>query len=444
MQGSEASVIKILTVVGARPNFMKAAPIIAAINDYNRRLLADTADRPEPLVETIRHILVHTGQHYDELMSGSFFSDLNLPKPDIHLGVGSGSHAVQTAEIMKKFEEVLLGEKPQVVVVVGDVNSTLACALVTSKISFDSDGSRPVIAHVEAGLRSFDRSMPEEVNRILTDQVSDLLFVTEESGLQNLRNEGVSLDRIHLVGNTMIDSLLNFKEKAETSTILEKLALVNQAGKNGEADSVTRYALLTLHRPSNVDNRAVFLNIIAGLEELATDCPVIFPVHPRTQRRIREFEIGLDGSARKHKGNGPGSGIWRDGIILTDPLGYLDFLCLMKHASLVVTDSGGIQEETTILGTPCVTVRENTERPVTVKSGTNTIAGTKTDAIKDAIRRQLGRKSENDVPKNWDGRAGARIIDILVRWHYAKTPSRQSFNPLAVPLEDRYLRPQPN
>ena len=291
--------------------------------------------------------------------------------------------------------------------VVGDVNSTLACALVTSKISFDSDGSRPVIAHVEAGLRSFDRSMPEEVNRILTDQVSDLLFVTEESGLQNLRNEGVSLDRIHFVGNTMIDSLLNFKEKAETSIILEKLALVNQAGKNGEPDSITRYALQTLHRPSNVDNRAVFLNIIAGLEELATDCPVIFPVHPRTQRRIREFEIGLDGSARKHKGNGPGSGIWRGGIILTDPLGYLDFLCLMKHASLVVTDSGGIQEETTILGTPCVTVRENTERPVTVKSGTNTIAGTKTDAIKDAIRRQLGRKSKNDVPKNWDGRVRA-------------------------------------
>ena len=444
MQGSEAGVIKILTVVGARPNFMKAAPIIAAINEHNRRLLADTADRPEPQVEAIRHILVHTGQHYDELMSGSFFSDLNLPKPDIHLGVGSGSHAVQTAEIMKKFEEVLLGEKPEVVVVVGDVNSTLACALVTSKISFDPDGSRPMIAHVEAGLRSFDRSMPEEVNRILTDHVSDLLFVTEESGLQNLRNEGVSLDRIHFVGNTMIDSLLNFKEKAETSTILEKLALVSQAGKNGEADSVTRYALLTLHRPSNVDNRDVFLNIIAGLEELAMDCPVIFPVHPRTKRRIREFEIGLDGSARKHKGNVPGSGIWRDGIILTDPLGYLDFLCLMKHASLVVTDSGGIQEETTILGTPCVTVRENTERPVTVKSGTNTIAGTKTDAIKDAIRRQLGRKSENDAPKNWDGRAGARIIDILVRWHYAKTPSRQSFKPLAVPLEDRYLSPQPN
>src|SRR5258708_326587 len=294
MQGSEAGVIKMLTVVGARPNFMKAAPIIAAINEHNRRLLADTADRPEPQVEAIRHILVHTGQHYDELMSGSFFSDLNLPKPDIHLGVGSGSHAVQTAEIMKKFEEVLLGEKPEVVVVVGDVNSTLACALVTSKISFDSDGSRPMIAHVEAGLRSFDRSMPEEVNRILTDHVSDLLFVTEESGLQNLHKEGVPLDRIHLVGNTMIDSLLTFKDKAETSTILEALALENQAGKNGEADSVTRYTLLTQHRPYNLDNRAVFLTIIEGLEELATDCPVIFPVLPRIHHRTRNLQLRVD------------------------------------------------------------------------------------------------------------------------------------------------------
>jgi UDP-N-acetylglucosamine 2-epimerase (non-hydrolysing) len=430
--------MKILTVVGARPNFMKAAPIIAAINARNERLVAGYAGRPDAQVETIRHILVHTGQHYDELMSGSFFNDLNLPKPDIHLGVGSGSHATQTAEIMKKFEEVLLGEKPDIVVVVGDVNSTLACALVTSKISFDSDASRPVIAHVEAGLRSFDWSMPEEVNRILTDHLSDLLFVTEESGLQNLRNEGVSADRIHFVGNTMIDSLLRFKEKAEASTILEKLGFLGQGRKNGEASSSTRYALLTLHRASNVDNRDVFLNIMAGLEELATDCPVVFPVHPRTRRRIREFglEFSLGKRAGKHKANEQGSG-----MIVTDPLGYLDFLCLMKHASLVVTDSGGIQEETTILGIPCVTVRENTERPVTVKSGTNTIAGTKTDAIKDAIRRQLGRKSENDVPKNWDGRAGARIIDILVRRHYEKSSFRPSHIPHTVPLEDRYACP---
>jgi len=308
-------------------------------------------------------------------MSGSFFSDLNLPKPDIHLGAGSASHAVQTAEIMKKFEEVLLGEKPDVVVVVGDVNSTLACALVASKIYFDSAGSRPVIAHVEAGLRSFDRSMPEEINRILTDHASDLLFVTEESGLQNLRNEGVSP--------------------------------------------------------------------IAGLEELATDCPVVFPVHPRTQQRIREFgfEFSLGGSAGKHKENVEGSGNWRDGIIPSDPLGYLDFLCLMKHATLVVTDSAGIQEETTILGIPCVTVRENTERPITVESGTNTIAGTKTGTIKDAIRRQLDRKRNDGVPKNWDGRAGARIIDILVRRHYEKTSSPPAPILHTVPLEDRYVCP---
>ena len=429
--------MKILTVVGARPNFMKAAPIIAAINKHNRRLFTGSAGRQELQVEPIRHILVHTGQHYDELMSGSFFNDLDLPKPDIHLGVGSGSHSAQTAEIMKKFEEVLFAEKPDAVVVVGDVNSTIACALVTAKISFDSDGSRPVIAHVEAGLRSFDRSMPEEVNRILTDHVSDMLFVTEESGLQNLRNEGVSLDKIHFVGNTMIDSLLQFKEKAEASTILEKLALAREAGKNGGANSGTRYALLTLHRPSNVDNRDVFRNIISGLEELATDCPVVFPVHPRTQQRIREFgfEFNPAGSAKKQNGGAQDSRNAREGILLTNPLGYLDFLCLMKHAALVVTDSGGIQEETTILGIPCVTVRENTERPVTVERGTNTIAGTRSEAIRDAIRRQLSRNIGNGVPKNWDGRAGARIIDILARSHYEKTSYRPSPVSNAVPFE---------
>jgi UDP-N-acetylglucosamine 2-epimerase (non-hydrolysing) len=414
--------MKILTVVGARPNFMKAAPIIAAINEHNERLSTDSIDRPERQVETIRHILVHTGQHYDELMSGSFFSDLNLPKPDIHLGVGSGSHAVQTAEIMKKFEEVLLGEKPDVVVVVGDVNSTLACALVTAKISLDSAGSRPVIVHVEAGLRSFDRSMPEEINRILTDHVSDLLFVTEESGLHNLRNEGVSLDKIHFVGNTMIDSLLNFKEKVDASDILEKLGLLRQAEKNGGPNSIIPYALLTLHRASNVDNRDVFLNILEGLGELAEDCPVVFPVHPRTQRRIKEFgfKFRIEATAMKHEGNARGSRNCCNGIILTEPHGYLDFLCLMKRAMLVVTDSGGIQEETTILGIPCVTVRENTERPVTVEIGTNTIAGTKNDTIKDAIRRQMSRKREGGVPENWDGQAAARIIDILVRQHCEK------------------------
>ncbi|MGH9431021.1 MAG: non-hydrolyzing UDP-N-acetylglucosamine 2-epimerase [Terriglobia bacterium] len=407
--------MKILTVVGARPNFMKAAPISAAIKSYNERIAASSAERHEPVAETIQHILVHTGQHYDDLMSGSFFSDLNLPKPDVHLGVGSGSHAVQTAEIMKKFEEVLYREKPDVVVVVGDVNSTLACALVTAKVSFAPLGRRPLIAHVEAGLRSFDRSMPEEINRILTDQMSDLLFVTEESGLQNLRNEGISSDRLHFVGNTMIDSLLTFKERAEASPILEELGLRTRTGNSGASNAIGRYALLTLHRPSNVDNREVFLNILAGLEELAKDCPIVFPVHPRTQRQIKEFglESYLGMNRTKVKGDARSSANSRGGIILTAPLGYLAFLCLMKHATVVVTDSGGIQEETTCLGIPCVTVRENTERPVTVETGTNIIAGTSKERIKDAIRQQTQRKGGHGVPENWDGRAATRIVDIL-------------------------------
>jgi UDP-N-acetylglucosamine 2-epimerase (non-hydrolysing) len=366
-------------------------------------------------------------------MSGSFFSDLNLPKPDVYLGVGSGSHAVQTAEIMKKFEEALLAERPSVVVVVGDVNSTLACALVAAKTSFDSAGSRPLIAHVEAGLRSFDRSMPEEINRIITDHLSDLLFVTEESGLQNLRNEGVSTDRIFFVGNTMIDSLLAFEDKAEASTILEGLGLRMQTRNNCTSDSIARYALLTLHRPSNVDDRDAFLNILAGLEELATDCPIVFPVHPRTQRQIKEFSLErhLRFNGTEIKGEARDSKNRCHGIILTDPLGYLDFLCLMKHALLVVTDSGGIQEETTCLGIPCVTVRENTERPVTVGNGTNIIAGTTKETIKVAIRQQMERKGRNGVPKNWDGQAATRIVEVLVRAHDARISPRQSLIPQA-------------
>jgi UDP-N-acetylglucosamine 2-epimerase (non-hydrolysing) len=420
--------MKILTVVGARPNFMKAAPIIAAINKHNERIAVSSAEGRELPAETIQHVLVHTGQHYDDVMSGSFFSDLELPQPNIHLGAGSGTHAVQTAEIMKKFEDVVLREKPAIVIVVGDVNSTVACALVTAKVSFDSAGSRPLIAHVEAGLRSFDRSMPEEINRIVTDHVSDLLFVTEESGIQNLRNEGVAPSSIHFVGNTMIDSLLTCKEKAEASIILEELGLRTQMGENGKSKSITRYALLTLHRPSNVDNRDAFMNILAGLEELAADCPIIFPVHPRTQQRIKEFglELRFGMNATKIKGEARDSGNSRKGIILTDPMGYIDFLCLMKHATIVVTDSGGIQEETTCLGIPCVTVRENTERPVTVESGTNIIAGTRKESITDAVRRQRERKGGESVPKNWDGQAARRIIDVLIRTHNEKTASRQS------------------
>jgi UDP-N-acetylglucosamine 2-epimerase (non-hydrolysing) len=425
--------MKILTIVGARPNFMKVAPIIAAINEHNGRIAAGVARPSDSSTEVIQHVLVHTGQHYDELMSGSFFNDLNLPKPDVHLGVGSGSHAAQTAEIMKKFEAVVLAEKPDVVVVVGDVNSTIGCALVTSKISFDSSGSRPLIAHVESGLRSFDRSMPEEINRIVTDHVSDLLFVTEESGIRNLNKEGVSLDRVHLVGNTMIDSLLTFKDKAEESTICGKLGLRTGSGKGGNSNSIRPYALLTLHRPSNVDTRDGFLSILAGLEELAQDVPVVFPVHPRTQQRIKEFGLDLYAGPNAAKSNGdleiPGNN--GAGIMLTDPLGYLDFLCLMKHAAIVVTDSGGIQEETTCLGIPCVTVRENTERPVTVESGTNVVAGTKSEEVRKAIRRQMRRKSGAAMPKNWDGKAAARIVDILIQTHSSRNLSHQPLIPLS-------------
>ncbi len=294
---------KILTIVGARPNFMKAAPILAAIRNHNQRQATDSASAGDPRL-TLQSVLVHTGQHYDEAMSDRFFADLNIPKPDVHLGVGSGSHAAQTAEIMKRFEEVLLREKPDLLIVVGDVNSTLGCALVAAKISFDAKGTRPLIAHVEAGLRSFDRDMPEEINRILTDNIADLLFVTEESGLRNLRQEGVPDEKVDFVGNTMIDSLLAFREQANGSNILERLSLRSRNGANGSANGTNRYALLTLHRPSNVDQPATFLNILKGLEELSGACPVISPAHPRTQKRIAEFGGGLNGStqhsARSH------------------------------------------------------------------------------------------------------------------------------------------------
>lgn len=417
--------MKIMTIVGARPNFMKAAPILAAIDEQNRRAAADLTGGCESPGTMIEHILVHTGQHYDEVMSGAFFNDLNLPKPDIYLGAASGSHATQTAEIMKKFEDVLLAEKPEVLIVVGDVNSTLACSLVAAKISFDKAGTRPLIAHVEAGLRSFDRAMPEEVNRIVTDHLSDLLFVTEKSGVQNLSHEGIPENKIHFVGNTMIDSLLSFRDKADSCSVLEDLGLRVKNGNNGAKNGIARYALLTLHRPSNVDDPESFQNILASLSDLAADCPIIFPVHPRTRKRIEEFGLDMPSGTkiRSNGGNGNHSKNDRKGIILTDPQGYLAFLSLMKNATIVVTDSGGIQEETTCLGVPCVTVRENTERPVTVESGTNIVAGTEKSKIKDAIRRQLARKCASSMPENWDGHAASRIVEILVRTRSATVSS---------------------
>ena len=415
--------MKIVLVVGARPNFMKAAPIIHALEAHNLRLAPVGENRRSQ--DYMQFVLVHTGQHYDKSMSDTFFADLNLPAPSVHLGVGSGSHAVQTAEIMKQFESVLLKQEPDAVVVVGDVNSTLACALVTSKISFGSEQRRPLIAHVEAGLRSSDRSMPEEVNRILVDQISDLLFVTEESGVRNLRQEGIAADKIHFVGNTMIDSLLKYKDKAETSDILDRLSIRSQSARNGSANGAVRYALLTLHRASNVDHRETFLNILQGIEEVADRCPVIFPVHPRTRNRIAEF--GLEryfvSQTEIHGWNESLRTRALPGIHLTEPLGYLDFLCLMKHASLVITDSGGIQEETTCLGIPCVTVRENTERPVTVNCGTNCIAGTTREGIRSAIREQFASLgTRRGIPEKWDGRSGDRILEVLYLQGRSKRP----------------------
>src|SRR5271163_1387765 len=409
---------KIITVVGARPNFMKAAPIIAAIRDHNesRALSKGIAGAGNPPL-TLQNVLVHTGQHYDEAMSDRFFADLNIPKPDVHLGVGSGSHASQTAEIMKRSEEVLLRERPDLLVVVGDVNSTFACAMVAAKISFDANGTRPLVAHVEAGLRSFDRGMPEEINRILTDHVADLLFVTEESGLRNLREEGIPEGKVHFVGNTMIDSLLAFKDKADSSDILARLGLRNCNGGHGSTDETARYALLTLHRPYNVDQRATFLNILEGLEELSNTCPVIFPAHPRTQKKLSEFgfERFFGTENGSHKAQESRSSHADGRIRLIEPLGYLDFLCLMRYAAVVVTDSGGIQEETTCLGVPCVTVRENTERPVTVKVGTNILAGTSKEGIRLATRQQLTSRVPGAVPEAWDGRSAQRILDAICR-----------------------------
>jgi UDP-N-acetylglucosamine 2-epimerase (non-hydrolysing) len=408
--------MKIMIIVGARPNFMKAAPLIVAIREHNQKASALSWDKQLMETEKIQQILVHTGQHYDEAMSGSFFADLELPTPDVHLGVGSGSHAMQTAEIMRRFEEVLLRERPDVLVVVGDVNSTVACALVAAKVSYDSDGARPTIAHVEAGLRSFDRAMPEEMNRIVTDHLSDLLFVTEESGARNLSHEGIPQERIHFVGNTMIDSLLASQEKAGQSGVLEALGLRNGFGKSSSANGTHPYALLTLHRPSNVDNRETFLGILEGLKELSDSCPIFFSAHPRTQKRIREFELEpfFQFKNGKPAANGSVGAFPHKGIHILEPLGYLDFLCLMKHAELVVTDSGGIQEETTCLGVPCVTVRENTERPITVACGTNTIAGTRSENIQEAVKTQKNRKASGGTPEKWDGKAGSRIIETIM------------------------------
>jgi UDP-N-acetylglucosamine 2-epimerase (non-hydrolysing) len=367
--------MRILNVVGARPNFVKIAPLI---REMRRR-------------PSIVPVLVHTGQHYDGALSEQFFIDLEIPQPDFNLGVGSGSHAVQTAEVMKRLEPILDSIRPDLVLVVGDVNSTLAAALTAVKLEIG-------VAHVEAGLRSFDRRMPEEVNRLLTDALADYLFVTEESGRENLLREGTAPEKIHCVGNVMIDALEAFRSKWAEATIFDRLAL--------GADQP--YAVLTLHRPSNVDNSLDLMSLVDALEELARHLSVVFPMHPRVkQRLLREgqmFRTGLD----------PGAPFHNKGITYLDPLGYLDFVALMSRARLVLTDSGGIQEESTILGIPCLTLRNTTERPVTVTHGTNRIIGTDPSRIvAEALWTLDNPPRPVGSPPLWDGRASERIVSIL-------------------------------
>ena len=344
--------------------------------------------------------LVHTGQHYDEAMSDVFFEELEIPRPDVHLGVGSGSHAQQTARIMEAFERVLLADRPDWVVVVGDVNSTLACSVVAAKMS------PPVqVAHVEAGLRSRDRSMPEEVNRLVTDALSDLLFTTSPDADRNLVREGVGRGKIHRVGNVMIDTLRRFLARADSSDVMRRLRIEPP------------FALLTLHRPSNVDDEPALRRIFAALETVARDIPIVFPAHPRTVKMMQRLGVGAHGTSAGEGSAAGGPGPGRPaGLRMIEPLGYLDFLHLQKRARLVLTDSGGVQEEASILGVPCLTLRENTERPITTTRGTNVLVGSDTRAIVAAAGRIL--RSKPGRPRSiplWDGRAAARIAAVFAR-----------------------------
>jgi len=353
----------ILHVVGARPNFMKAAPVYFAFRHH----------------PSVRQVLVHTGQHYDRKMSDVFFDELGLPEPDHNLGVGSGSHAVQTAEIMVRFEKVVLAEKPDVVIVYGDVNSTIAAALVAAKL-----GIR--VAHVEAGLRSRDLTMPEEINRILTDRITDWFFTPSSDGDDNLRAEAVTPDRVFMVGNCMIDTLVRLLDKAKRPAL---------------AGLAERYALVTLHRPSNVDEPVMLAKIMEAMDKISADLQVVFPIHPRTRQRLAGTRWAIPDSSGR--------------LLLCEPLGYLDFLGLQRHAQVVLTDSGGIQEETTYLRVPCLTLRENTERPVTCEIGTNQLIGRDMDRAHQEVGRVLrGETRRGEIPPLWDGKSGERIAQIIV------------------------------
>lgn len=364
---------KIVHVVGARPNFMKIAPIMRAFDRLN-------TESKKPMFE---QILVHTGQHYSKEMSELLFEELGLPEPTINLGVGSGGHGEQTGKIMIQFEQYILEVKPQLVVVVGDVNSTVACALVAKKLHI------PVV-HVEAGLRSGDMGMPEEVNRVMTDAISDLMFTTEPSGNENLKKENVSDEKIKFVGNTMIDSLLSHKDKALSRPTLQDLGV-----KCGE--DVIRYAVVTLHRPSNVDEASILEGLVNVIARISEDMSIVFPVHPRTQNRLEDFGL-FDRLAKL------------ENVITCGPLGYLDFMNLTANASLILSDSGGIQEEATILRVPCLTLRHNTERPVTVTAGTNRLVGNDEQVILSAYDEIMQQDfSTMAPPQFWDGSAAERI-----------------------------------
>jgi len=358
----------ILHVIGARPNFMKVAPVISALQEYH----------------DFNQTLIHTGQHYDANMSDIFFDQLGLPKPDINLNVGSASHAVQTAEIMVKCERTFLEQKPDMVLVYGDINSTVAAALVCAKLQIS-------VSHVEAGLRSFDRTMPEEVNRLITDQLSDLLFTPSEDANENLRNEGIAAHKIHLVGNVMIDTLVRLLPQAH-----------DHWNKYWGHLGAKQYGLVTLHRPSNVDEPNQLKDLLTVLNKINKMIPLIFPVHPRTRKYINDYNLGH---------------LVRN-LQLIDPLGYIEFLALEQYAAIVVTDSGGVQEETTYLGVPCLTMRENTERPVTVKLGTNKLIGKDIGLLEDQITQILAApQHQSTKPPLWDGQASKRIAAVVVNMH---------------------------
>ena len=357
--------MSIISIVGARPNFMKMSPVINELNQLG-----------------MNNILVHTGQHYDWNMSKVFFNELSIPKPDIFLNIGSGTHAVQTAKIMIEFESICAAKNPALVIVAGDVNSTLACALVAAKMNIP-------IAHIEAGLRSFDQTMPEEINRILTDRISDLLFISEGSGIKNLKKEGVQKNKMFFVGNCMIDSVKKYIDKALERQPWLKLNLAQQ-----------NYCLVTMHRPSNVDSPESLLGIISMLNDISKSLPVVFPVHPRTKNNLDKLKVEI-----------------KKGVSITEPMPYLEFLGFLARAKIVITDSGGIQEETTYLNVQCLTFRENTERPETVITGTNHLVGTKTDSVIKKVNEILNGKIKiGSIPERWDGNSAKSISKVITKF----------------------------